>query len=140
MEHHRVAVEKANRRSKAGIIAGIVGITVGIASTLYALNAHDTANDVRDLQEQYQADSAQARLSGCIQYNVQRFEIRVAVKDALLALAPPGTPLSDSQKATLERYNGEVDAKLPYRDCSPAGLEQYFKRPPEDPAVATTRG
>lgn len=127
MERHRQTVLRADRRSKAGIIFGIIGVSVAVVATIYAI-------DARDLQQEYERDQANNRVSACIQFNAQRNEIRQALKDALIALAPPDRPLTPTQQATVDRYAAEVDLKLPYRDCSPAGLEAYFKAPPADPA------
>lgn len=135
MERHRQTVLRADRRSKAGIIFGIIGVTVAIIATIYAISARDTSRDVKELNEAVIADRADARVAACVQYNVQRDEVRRAVKDALVALAPPSQPLTPAQREVVDRYAAEVDAKLPYRDCTPAGLDAYFKNPPTDPAL-----
>lgn len=129
LEHHRVAVEKADSRAKVGICIGLVGVALVIAAIWLSLVTREDANDRAD-------ETARARVSSCAQFNVQRNEIRTAIKDALLALAPPGVPLTETQQATVARYAREVDAKLPYRDCSPAGIDAYFKAPPSDPALS----
>ena len=133
MERHRVAVEKANRRSKIGVIVAIIGISVGSLGLFVGYNARETADEVEMINNARAAEQQEVRVASCIQFNAQRNEVRAAVKDALLALVPPGTPLSETQQETVRRYNAEVDNKLPYRDCSPAGITEYFKKPPTDP-------
>jgi hypothetical protein len=133
MTDHRRAVEKADQRSKAGIIAGIIGIMVGLLATIYAINADETADRVSDLQEQVAADQEEARHSACIQFNVQRNEVRGALKASLLTLAR--APITPEQQIIVDKYNTEVDESLPYRDCSEDGIAAYFKTPPKDPAL-----
>ncbi len=77
-------------------------------------------------------------MSACIQFNAQRAEIRAALKDSLVTLVPDPAAISENQRAQLDRYSTSVDAKLPFRDCTPSGLEQYFKNPPADPALTPT--
>ncbi len=127
LERHRQTVLKADRRSKAGVIAGIIGITVAIFALFIAA-------DVHDLQRSVAADSASARVASCVQFNVQREQTRAAMKLALASLAPPAANQTDQQRTALETYSKAVDLGLPYRDCSPAGIEAYFQSPPKDPA------
>lgn len=107
-------------------IAG-VGLIVGGIGVKAAAEANDNA-------EQIEADRAQALSSGCIQYNVQRAQTRAALKLSLRALAPPGD-LTPAQQAALDGYGRAVDEQLPFRDCSPAGIDAYYREPPKDPAV-----
>lgn len=136
LEVHRQTVISANRRSKYAIIGMIVGIAVAVIATMYAANARELSTDVRGLQNAAAADTTQARTSACIQFNAQRAEIREAIKSSLFALVPPNVTPTPAQLATFDIYNRSVDAGLPYRDCSPAGLAAYFKSPPSDPATS----
>ena len=69
-------------------------------------------------------------LTTCVQFNVQRQEVRASIKDSL-AEALTSTVSPDQQKQ-LDRL---VDAELPYRDCSPNGVSVFYQHPPGDPAA-----
>lgn len=145
---HRRAVDKANRRAKWAIITAIVGITVGLCATIYAVDARDTAkvanttaDEVRLLQEQLKADTAAVRVAACIQFNDQRNDVRNAITDGILAFQPDGVPLTGQQQVLLNKYALRVASQLDFRDCSPEGIAEYYRNPPVDPAVVppTTR-
>lgn len=142
ISQHGKQLQEAEHRSRFARGVALFAILVGLFATIvgaYAIytsnDAHDAVEKVESFLEQQTIDRQQQLVSACIQFNAQRFEVRTAVKDALVALVPPGQPLTEAQQATAARYGAEVDEKLPYRDCSPAGLERYFKNPPVDPAV-----
>lgn len=73
--------------------------------------------------------------ASCIAANVGRAAIRETVKDSLLALVPAGTVLDDEQELRIVLYNERVDAGLPFRDCSPTGIEAWLLDQPPDPAL-----
>lgn len=77
----------------------------------------------------------EANTANCIAANVGRDAVREAVKDSLLALVPVGTVLDADQKARIALYNERVDAGLPFRDCSVAGIEKFLSVQPPDPAL-----
>lgn len=125
LDAHKVALIGTDKRSRAarlaaivGIVVAVIGITVGATGIIYGVKRNDER-------------SAQI-IAACSQSNAQRAEIRDAMKLALASLAPP--TLTEQQRASLDTYNKSVDLRLPYRDCSPAGIDAYFKSPPKDPA------
>lgn len=115
------------------------GVTILFLSLFIALAAAITSLVLINRVNETAQDLIQLRKEGntaiCVASNVSRLAIRTAIKDSLLALVPPGTTLTDVQKATIARYNEKVDSLLPYRDCSPEGIEEFLKNVPPDPAL-----
>lgn len=127
LESHRVQLVKTVRRVAWARRAVVFALVVGMLGVVAGYRALDTADDINESR------SSQI-ISSCINFNSQREEIRLAIKKSLLALLPTGTTPTPAQEAIIAKYNDEVDAQLPYRDCSPAGIEKYFEQPPRDPA------
>lgn len=71
----------------------------------------------------------------CIAANVAREAVRETIKDSLLALVPAGTVLDEEQELRIALYNERVDDGLPFRDCSPSGIEAWLQHQPPDPAL-----
>lgn len=77
-----------------------------------------------------------AEVANCVATNISRAAIRQTFKDSLLELVPAGTILDAEQKLRVALYNDRVDRGLPFRDCSPAGIELWIQNQPPDPALA----
>lgn len=131
---HKQALARAEKRTKYAKSASIVGMLVGIVGVAVGVTAWGVADDVRELSADRQRETVEVRTSACVQFNVQRNEVRSTMKLALTSLAPPEAARTEAQRASLEVYSKAVDLGLPYRDCSPQGIEAYFKSPPKDPA------
>jgi hypothetical protein len=128
--------EQIRRRTNVGIFLGSIATLIAVMMTVAIFAV------VQDVDEN-EDSRTQDLIAGCIHFNVQRQEVRQALKGGLLAIVPATAvhastadkiaALTDIQRAQYERYSAEVDLQLPYRDCSPAGIKQYFERPPVDP-------
>lgn len=112
----------------------VVGLIVGGIGVKAAAEANRASDDLGAFVASTEVERASQRVAACVQFNVQRAETRGAMKLSLRALGPPGV-LTPEQMAVFEKYNAAVDLQLPFRDCSPAGLDAYYKSPPPDPAV-----
>lgn len=144
----RKDIETSDLRSKraffaaiVGIVAVIMAITVAFTAISYGNQAQDTSNEslalvkqVQTLTEQINSDRKVNTTGSCIQENARMARMRSALKKSLLALVPQGTTPTEAQQKTITAYNTVVDAELFYRDCSDAGIAEYLKNPPADPA------
>jgi hypothetical protein len=130
---HKRQLAVTDKRAKYAKAASIVGMFVGIIGIAVGVQAWSTAHDLDQLVETRQRETTEARISSCVQFNVQRAETRAAMKLALGSLVP--TTATEQQRLALETYGKSVDLGLPYRNCSPEGIEAYFKSPPKDPAI-----
>lgn len=126
--------EALTRRIVRASLAVALALLAALGAVVIGARARATANDLSEFVSDVEADRAAARVSSCVQANATTESQRAAMVGALRALAPPGS-LSPSGQAALDKYEDEVDARLPYRDCSPAGIAAFFKDPPVDPAV-----
>lgn len=140
--HKKVIVdsEKRSRYAKKAAVIGlgvaIMGIFVGLLGYSAGNKAQKTADDVSALTQDINEDRGSQVIAACVNYNVQRAEVRAALKLSLRALAPVSdAELTERQRELLAVYNAAVDAGLPFRDCSPAGIAKYFEEPPADPAT-----
>jgi hypothetical protein len=113
------------------VVAGLLVVAVVVAALVL---------DARNRSDQRDLDQADARYAGCVQYNLGQTNIREAIVGGLVdgfrPLVPPDRIADLDQFAASLRP--AVDARLPYRDCSPSGLARYLSNPPPDPGVTTT--
>jgi hypothetical protein len=134
MRSLRVTMEEANKRSKAALIVAALGVLVGLIGIYAGLTAHQASNKANEVAMEFEAQQKQTLISACVQFNVQRAELRDTFKKTLRSLAPvPDEQLTAQQKTQLTTYSAAVDTNLPFRDCSDAGIEQYYSNPPADP-------
>ncbi len=92
--------------------------------------------DLAHTTVQIEQERDEARLASCIQTNVlieRERHALVAGADGLLAISSQFTP--EQIKIIHETYAAAVEAQLPYRDCSPAGIVMYLAHPPPDPGA-----
>lgn len=120
-----------------GVVWGLVGVVVSVA--VVATIAGITAVRVEGFVTEREDDRLSDRAAACIQFNVQRFETREVNKKSILTFAPDAqfdiAKLTGPQRALYDAYARVVNEGLPFRDCSVAGLDAYFKSPPKDPAL-----
>lgn len=121
---------KASNTARVGIIVGIIGACVGIGGVLVGVEARATAEELAKSRRESQA-------SGCVQANITTQANRAALVQGLLAIIPPGQEPTESQQEIVRRYTSQVEAALPFRDCSERGLAAYYDHPPADPALRT---
>lgn len=138
MAVHGAALKVTDRRSRwartvgtIGVIAGIIGGVVGAGGVLVGASARATAEDVADARRE-------AQVGSCIQANVTTERSREALVNGLLAILPPGQEPTEKQQEIVDRYTKQVEEALPFRSCSPAGIEAYLRNPPADPATVQT--
>ena len=117
-----------------GMIIGVLGVAVGAGGLIYAERANDTADEVHTLQIERAREQIENRIVSCIQQNVQTNRMRKALVSGVSVLVPPEGP-SERLTQFIESYTANVNDALPFRDCSPRGIETYFESPPGDPAA-----
>lgn len=139
---HKAALVVADRRSRwartaslVGILVGIIGVAGGISGVAFGSRAQATSDDLVRARRDTQ-------ISGCVQANVTTQRTREALIAGVSLVNAPNPTRSAEQQAAADRfvdaYSRQVDAALPYRDCSQGGIAAYFARPPGDPATTTT--
>lgn len=121
---------KAGKRSWWSLVAGGIGILVGIIGVIYGVNAKATTDDINDSRRE-------SRVGSCVQANANTKATREALVAgvAVLALPNPERGMDAQQRLDefVANYSKAVEAKLPYRDCSEAGITRFFEHPPADP-------
>jgi hypothetical protein len=134
MRSLRVTMEQANQRSKTAQMVAVIGLLVGLIGIYAGVTAHNASNKAAKLAAEIEVQRDEQLTSACIQFNVQRAELRDTFKKTLRSLAPVSDEqLTEAQHHALDTYNAAVDANLPFRDCSPAGIAEYYSNPPDDP-------
>lgn len=121
-------IVRASTAVAIAVLAALLAIFVGYRSLEVARRV-DREADGRA------AENVTARIAACVQFNSQRAETRAAMKLSLASLLPAGQTVTEAQQKALDTYNGAVDDGLPFRDCSPSGIDAYFKFPPKDPGA-----
>jgi len=115
-----------------GVIAGIVGGAVGAGGVIVGASAQATADDLAESRRETQQ-------SACVQANLTTWRTRGALIAGIQVLAAPDPRRTEAEQARVDRfvveYTTSVHNALPYRDCSPRGIAQYFAHPPDDPAL-----
>lgn len=124
----RKVVEKMARRTRAAVVLSIVSIAlimIAFGVVLSNRSAVRASNEVRD----------DARIVACRYENKTIANLHEKLPEALLALVPPGTPLTADQQLRLDAYAESVKDGFPFRDCSPEGIRAYYQNLPPDPAL-----
>jgi membrane protein implicated in regulation of membrane protease activity len=94
----------------------------------------------RHKADQRDVDQADARYAGCVQYNLGQTNVREAIVGGIIDGFRPITP--PDKTGDLEAFAADlrrsVEARLPFRDCSPSGIAGYLSNPPPDPATSSS--
>jgi hypothetical protein len=113
-------------------------LTLGAALLVVAVVVVGLVLDARQRTDQRDLDLADARYAGCVQYNLGQVNTREAIVGGIVDGFRPFA-VAAGNAADLETFAADlrrsVDARLPYRDCSPSGLARYLY-PPPDPATS----
>jgi hypothetical protein len=120
-------VNWVRRGMLAALVVAVLGVAVGAAGAITANDVSEQTAAIREVRET-------SRVGACIQANVLIAQTRAALKASLLALAPDPANLTERQQQLIDAYNASVDLQLPFRDCTPAGIDAYYEAPPADPA------
>lgn len=139
-EGHTKEIAAAKKVGKVGTVVGILGVVAALIGATLAIDGRQTAEDSQKIIATQTRDRADARIASCVQTNVYTEQNRQALVDGLLAIFPTPTVLNEQQQAAVDRYRESLEKSLPYRDCSPAGIDEYFQDPPVDPAIAEGTG
>lgn len=110
-------------------VALVIALGAGITALVLIGRVENVTQDLVRIRQEN-------NVANCIAANVGRDAVRRAVEDSLLALVPAGTTLTPEQEARIELYNVRVETGLPFRDCSPEGIEAFLKNQPPDPALS----
>lgn len=144
LRDNQKATVSAKKVARTGVIVGILGGIVGLLGVAVGVDGRETAKDVDAVVEQRAVDQREARVSGCVQQNVNTKRNRDALVgglEAILDLSPATTNEEMTRrKQIVTAYKDQVEDTLRYRDCSDKGITAYFESPPQDPAVKEGTG
>lgn len=127
LTEHRKELTSAKNVARTGVFVGIFGIMLAVLGVVVGFDGRDVAHDIV-------SNRTEARISSCIQTNVGIAGNREALISSILVFAQDPSHLNPQEQAIADAYRTVVESKLPYRDCSPAGIEIYYEDPPSDPA------
>lgn len=90
---------------------------------------------LKSSQDQANTDRKDRSYGSCVQFNINQHNIREAEVQGLVTTFSKF--IQPGQEARLELFAAElrtnVEVLLPYRDCSPPGIDAFLKNPPTDP-------
>ena len=97
------------------------------------VDSRQRVNDLGEIIDQQEADTAAARRGSCLQANEQARRSRDGNKEQLrvviegLTLGRPATPEGEARIAALYSAHDEtIDVAFPDRDCTPEGIAEYL--------------
>lgn len=139
------------RWSRRMVVAALLVATLAVGIAVHFANeakdakqsaatAQAAADKAQAAVDQANADRAERSRGSCIQFNVDQLSKRGFAHDQLFALSRLSgeSPVDEANlppdvKQRLDAYDSFTAAKFPYRDCSDAGIEEFFRHPPSDP-------
>jgi len=156
----RVSDEAAaiRRYGRWSIVAGAVCFCLALLVSAYALKV---GSDTQDALKAVEEARFEARVSSCIQANKSTEGARLSQSATVLVFTEhfntliedgiteqelidfardPHPFLTEREKVLYDARVLVVNATLPYRDCSPEGLDEFFRDPPADPATTSVTG
>lgn len=86
-----------------------------------------------DRINQQNADRASRSYGSCVQFNVTQQNEREAIVGGIVETFRPLAADVARLEAFAADLRANVEQRLPYRDCSPAGIEAFLRDPPPDP-------
>lgn len=123
----------AKRAATVGIAVGIIGCMVGVIGLVAGWKANDTADQLAQSRREGQ-------ISSCVQSNLTTERIRAALIQGVSVVSQPNPNRTEAEQASIDRFVTEytlrTNSALPYRDCTPRGIEIYYEHPPADPALS----
>lgn len=143
-----IAKEMHGDRILGAVIIGVFVVLL-LAHGAWSLIDHNTAHDAdRSAASAQQAaaaaNTAVARqdveiasraYSGCVSFNINQSNVREAITVSIVDAFRPFT--TADKQSQLDAFGvvlrDKVEKLLPYRDCSPAGIQQSIANPPPDP-------
>lgn len=146
-----------SRRMVVGsLLAAVLAIGVAVFAVVLAARFHHEATaaqasadaakaaaaTAQAAVDQANADRADRSRGSCIQFNVQQKATRAANVQLLVEGFRPFVQPGDEAKLAQFQAGLESIAQVawPYRDCSPAGIDDFLKNPPVDPATQPPGG
>lgn len=125
-------VADAKRLSKRANVNSALAV---IAILLVALIGFVGWQSNSSTLDRFERDRKDRTLGSCVQWNANQRNTREAIINGLVdtfrPLVTPGKEAQLEQFAAALRTN--VEKQLPYRDCSPDGIEAFLRNPPPDP-------
>lgn len=118
----------------AGLVGAVAVLAVKDNQLTHRLRA--STDTVAAVVAQETKDRAENTIGACVQFNVQQAKNRSAIADGLVNAFKPLVTSASGQAGldTLStNLHAQVDALLPFRDCSPTGIDEFLKNPPPDP-------
>lgn len=139
IEEVRDELHKANLRTR---ILKVVSVLLAIVLVVVGAAVYETRQATRTIN----TERAERTTIGCVRDNVEtagfRFALVTTLARSISVLAEDPDNLTAQEQAVLDVYTDAARdtaaEALPYRDCSPAGIEAWFSSTPIDPATTTT--
>lgn len=116
-----------------------IGVTAAVLAIIGMLFAIGYGRDAKATSREIISVRTETRISACVQDNKKVAGQRAAFQAFTLVFGHPNADgtLPPQEQALLDTINQAVIDVLPFRDCSPAGIEQYYSSPPADPAASS---
>lgn len=116
--------------------ANINSTLAAVALVLVAIVAFIGWQSNSSTLARFEADRVDRSRGSCAQFNVNQRNQRDAIVNGLIdTFRPLVTPEKGDQFRQFSAdLRANVDRQLPFRDCSDAGIEEFLRNPPPDPA------
>lgn len=110
------------------VLAGVIGIAIGLAGV-------NTAGDARDTLAEFLAERTESRAVSCQAENntAERLNaLNATVGTIVQSVNTPNPDRSPEQQAVIDHFIAQAldeleHALVPLRDCSPEGIADYFE-------------
>lgn len=125
------AFNRGLRRMLAAVLAALAieaVIIVALGAVFLAFRAEV------DARERERHDRA---VASCITSNIETLATRDGIVAGVEGAIKPFGSFAGSDRLA-QALRASTDAALPFRDCSPAGVDSTLAHPPPDPATTTT--
>lgn len=120
-----------NRRLALAALALVLAVIVA-AIAVVAFVVRNNSDRIDDQN----TDRASRSYGSCVQFNVKQDADRDAIVQGIVASLRESFPSERTEAFVMTfepKLRANVERLLPYRDCSPAGIEEFLKHPPPDP-------
>lgn len=122
-----VRIASSQRKTRWQRRAGIIGLVAGIIGTIAGFRAQIAIDEMRHQR-------SEARITACRNDNDTAEKINHlggALKQIITFATPPNPARTPEQQMRAEQFVAQADgvvddAKVPPRDCSPAGIEAFY--------------
>lgn len=125
------------------VVGAVVGVALVAAVAVLGWKNHELGKDLKaantrleTLVEAQAQDRQENTIGSCIRSNVQTQNTRIAIADSVIQSLTPLVTTTNGQEFVdnfSRNLHAQVEALLPYRNCSAEGIREFLKNPPPDP-------